>query len=361
MKIAVYSIALNEAKHVERWYNSAKDADVVLLADTGSVDETVTIAKSLGISTHRISIDPWRFDEARNVSLALIPRDVDICIQLDLDEVLQDNWRELVEEAFSTGNVWPIYDIVLERYSDGTPRVTLEHFKVHPRHGFIWKYPIHEILVPLDQNHLARKKIPLQIDHLPDKSKSRSSYLNQLLLAVNQLPNDWRMNHYLTREHYFHRDWFSVLRSAYKALKIESGWNVERSSTCIWASEASLNLDLFDLAKDFAHRATLEAPDFYEAWLWLAHIAHLEGDWQSCYQFAVKQFELDKQTHHLVQAEVWEWRGLDLLALSSYKLGDFAQAVKFGEIAARNAPNISRLEDNLVFYRAARDAQSETL
>ena len=41
MKIAVYCIALNEEKFVESWYNSAKDADYLLIADTGSTDCTV--------------------------------------------------------------------------------------------------------------------------------------------------------------------------------------------------------------------------------------------------------------------------------------------------------------------------------
>jgi hypothetical protein len=36
MKIAVYTVALNEEQFVERWYNSAKDADYLLIADTGS-------------------------------------------------------------------------------------------------------------------------------------------------------------------------------------------------------------------------------------------------------------------------------------------------------------------------------------
>lgn len=36
MKIAVYTIAKNEKQFVEEWYNSAKDADYLLIADTGS-------------------------------------------------------------------------------------------------------------------------------------------------------------------------------------------------------------------------------------------------------------------------------------------------------------------------------------
>ena len=71
MKIAVYTIALNEVKFVKRWAESAKDADYRLIADTGSTDGTPEIAKdSLGVNVVRISISPWRFDLARNAALA---------------------------------------------------------------------------------------------------------------------------------------------------------------------------------------------------------------------------------------------------------------------------------------------------
>ena len=54
MKIAVYTIALNEEKHVKRWFESAKDADLLLIADTGSTDKTRFNAKSLGVVVHEI-------------------------------------------------------------------------------------------------------------------------------------------------------------------------------------------------------------------------------------------------------------------------------------------------------------------
>lgn len=99
IKIAVYTIALNEEKHVNRWFESAREADFLLIADTGSTDKTRDIAKSLGIEVHDISVTPWRFDVARNMSLDLIPEDFDICIQLDMDEVLSPGWRPKIEEA----------------------------------------------------------------------------------------------------------------------------------------------------------------------------------------------------------------------------------------------------------------------
>ena len=69
MKVAVYTIALNEAKHVERWHESAKQADYLLICDTGSTDDTVDIARSLGITVVQIKLNPWRFDDARNYAL----------------------------------------------------------------------------------------------------------------------------------------------------------------------------------------------------------------------------------------------------------------------------------------------------
>lgn len=79
MKIAVYTIALNEVKHIERWYESAKQADYLLIADTGSTDGTIEKAKELGINVISINVKPWRFDVARNASLAAIPSDIDYC------------------------------------------------------------------------------------------------------------------------------------------------------------------------------------------------------------------------------------------------------------------------------------------
>jgi glycosyltransferase involved in cell wall biosynthesis len=98
MKIAVYTIALNEEKFVQTWYESAKDADYLLIADTGSTDGTVELAKSLGINVISIGINPWRFDDARNASLSAIPLDINYCIALDMDEQLQPGWREALEK-----------------------------------------------------------------------------------------------------------------------------------------------------------------------------------------------------------------------------------------------------------------------
>ena len=56
MRIAVYAISKNEEQFVERFCNSAKDADLVMIADTGSTDDTVGLARDHGAIVNQICI-----------------------------------------------------------------------------------------------------------------------------------------------------------------------------------------------------------------------------------------------------------------------------------------------------------------
>ncbi len=76
MRIAAYTIALNEEKHVHRWLEATKDADIRVVADTGSTDRTVQLLQGApNVIVHQISVQPFRFDDARNAALALLPVD----------------------------------------------------------------------------------------------------------------------------------------------------------------------------------------------------------------------------------------------------------------------------------------------
>ena len=187
MKIAVYTIALNEEKHVERWYNSVKDADYLLIADTGSTDRTVEIAKSLGINVFNISIKPWRFDTARNTALALLPDDIDMCISLDMDEVIEEGWREALEQT--TGNQ---ITYVFRNDED------FVNNRIHARHGFLWKFLMHEGIVP-DRTEMIDEFSPgIEVRHIPDRDKPRGQYLQLLKDALAENPDVGRYYKYLT-------------------------------------------------------------------------------------------------------------------------------------------------------------------
>lgn len=146
MRVAVYTIAKNEEQFVERWAASAADADHILLVDTGSTDGTVETARDL-VTVQQILVRPWRFDDARNAALALVP-DVDLCIALDMDEVLLPGWRDHLEQL-PVNVTRPRYKYVWSWNDDGTEGLTYGGDKIHARQGYRWRHPVHETLTPV--------------------------------------------------------------------------------------------------------------------------------------------------------------------------------------------------------------------
>ena len=147
MKIAVYTIAKNEEQHVARWAESCKEADYRFILDTGSTDDTRQAAIDASVEVMSRQFDPWRFDHARNFSLACLPKDIDLCISLDMDEVLQPGWREALEQLPPTVTR-PRYQYVWSWNPDGSEGLTYGGDKIHARHGYRWKHPVHEVLKP---------------------------------------------------------------------------------------------------------------------------------------------------------------------------------------------------------------------
>jgi glycosyltransferase involved in cell wall biosynthesis len=199
MKIAVYTIALNEEKFVERWYESAKNADYLLIADTGSTDKTKRIAKKLGINVIDISIKPWRFDDARNAALASLPSDIDMCVSLDMDEVLDEGWREAIEKTTATQILYK-YTHSWNNKDQTIPGRISSQAKVHARYGYRWKFIVHEYIVP-DRNskHVVEKSEELHIIHYPDNDKARTLYDNLVKDALDEEPNSHRYQLYYAK------------------------------------------------------------------------------------------------------------------------------------------------------------------
>ena len=192
MKVAIYTIALNEEQFVKSWYDAAKDADYLMIADTGSTDRTVELARELGIVVHSIKVTPWRFDDARNAAMALLPADIDMCISLDMDEVITPNWRPSLEKAWKDGITRPRYKHIWSWNDDGTPGLEFSYDHIHTRKGYRWRHPVHECLTAYGMDEVQGWLDDVETHHHPDPTKSRSQYLPLLALSVKEDPNDDR-------------------------------------------------------------------------------------------------------------------------------------------------------------------------
>lgn len=186
MKIAVYTIALNEEKHVERWYESAKDADYLLIADTGSTDRTIEIAERLGIAVIEISVKPWRFDDSRNAALAALPDDIDYCISMDMDETLSEGWRECLEKM-TADQIEYKFNVSWRDEAETVPDTFFVNNRIHKRHGFRWNWFIHEaVMADRLKDYTSEFCDGLEISHHPDRDKSRDQYNEMIEDAYNE-------------------------------------------------------------------------------------------------------------------------------------------------------------------------------
>ncbi len=132
MRVAVYTITKNEESFIPRWASSASEADYILVVDTGSTDGTALAAREAGCDVARISVSPWRFDDARNASLALLPQDADLCIALDADEILIPGWRKALE-SLPPEVTRPRYKYVWSWNKDGSEGLVYSGDKIHSR------------------------------------------------------------------------------------------------------------------------------------------------------------------------------------------------------------------------------------
>jgi len=342
MKIAVYTIAKNEAHHIRRWADSTQEADYRLILDTGSTDHTTTTAGIYGVTHATQVFDPWRFDVARNHALSLLPDDIDLCIALDMDEILTPGWRQALE-TIPANTTRPRYKYVWSWNNDGTEGLVYGGDKIHARHGYRWKHAVHEILQPVDILEQQHWVTGLEIHHHPDPTKSRGQYFDLLKLAVKEEPYDDRNQFYLGREYFYHGDHTDATRHLVMATLL-SKWPPEIAAA--YRMLYNMNRNVTNL-----YRALQVDPCRRETLVALAKHYHDEHNWQACYQYANAALcIIDKPLDYLCEADSWGWLPYDLMAVACWHMGHLHEARIHGEQAALLNPTDDRLKANLVWY-----------
>lgn len=345
MKIAVYAISKNEEQFVERFCQSAKDADLILIADTGSTDHTPEIAYRCGAEVYDIAITPWRFDKARDAALALIPKDFDVCISLDLDEELQPGWREEIERVWKN-------DTTRLRYKfDWGQGIAFYYEKIHARHGYHWHHPCHEYPVPDARiTEVWAQTDMLLVIHKPDPTKSRGQYLDLLKLAVTEDPRCPRNAFYYARELTFYHKWLDAVVALNKYLDMpEATWQNERCYAMRLLGKCYDELNQNGI--EWFKKACNEAPNTREPWVELSESYYKKSMWQESLDAGLRALQVkDKALVYTMNPAVWGALPYDYIAIAAYHLGKKDLAIEYGIIAVEFEPENERLKANLEFY-----------
>lgn len=356
MKAAIYTIALNERQFVDKWCESAKDADYLLIADTGSTDGTVEAARALGINVVEIRIAPWRFDDARNAALAALPDDIDMCISLDMDEVVTPGWKELLTEAWERGINRPRYKHVWSWNEDGTPGLEFSYDHIHGRKGFRWRHPVHECIYSYSIEEKQEWIGGLETHHHPDPTKSRSQYLPLLALSVQEDPHNDRNAFYYGRELYFYGRYMEAAQELKRHLELPTAtWPPERA-----ASMRFIGKCLPGEAEEWFEKAIVQAPGRREPYVDLVKLYYERQDWEKSLEAAESALAIvEKPLEYLCEAESWGAAPWDYASIAAYNLKKYDKAAEYARNALEIEPNDERIKNNLVFCEKAAAAISD--
>lgn len=347
LKIVVYAISKNESKFVDRWYESMSEADAIYCLDTGSTDDTVEKLKSLGVIVKQETITPWRFDVARNKSLEMVPLDVDICVCTDLDEVFERGWREQLE------NSWNNSDRLRYKYNwaldeSNKPLVTFLYEKIHSRKNYEWIYPVHEILKCFKENEIVTVNENIVLNHYPDSTKSRSSYLPLLELSVEENPDNDRNLHYLGREYMYYGRWNESIDTLLKHINLPtSTWAEEKSASMRFISRCYQHLNRLDEAKYWLKQAIITSPNQREGYVELAMLEFVNHNYLEVIINCIKAKTILKNAMiYINEPFCWDSTIDDLLSISYYSLGLKDEALFHINKALEINPNDERLQKN---------------
>ena len=293
MKICVYAISKNEEKYVSRWVKSMKEADEIYVLDTGSTDNTVNKLQELGVNVTQKIITPWRFDIARNESLKLVPVDTDICVCTDLDEVFEPGWRKKLEAQWTKDATRARYNYNWSLDKNNKPIVNFNIEKIHTRNNYKWIHPVHEVLTYTKENEKIITINDITVNHYPDSTKSRSSYLPLLELSVQEDSEDDRNMHYLGREYMYNGKWNQAITTLKKHLSLKKAtWKDERAASMRFISRCYKNLNNYPEARDYLNQAIKEAPYLRDAYVERALLEYEQSNYKEVEKYCLKSLKI---------------------------------------------------------------------
>ena len=346
LRVGIYALAKNESKHAAEWAAATADADVRVVTDTGSTDDTVDLLQAAGVTVARSYVVPWRWDVAWTQALNNLPPDLDVAFRIDLDERPQPGWLEAIERAWDGKANCLNYRYVWSWAPDGSPGLVFGCDRVHARGGFVWRQATHEGLVCWTGEKAMKWAEGLEVHHHRDAGKVHKSDLTLLRVAVREAPADARARWYLARElDYAHDPTAAAEFAAY--LRLPGGTPTERAYA--YRRLASLTGE-----EQHIHAAALEAPGEPDGWERLALARHHQDRPEESLAFAERAIAARQTTHATDPCA--RARAHELASVALWQLGRHADAVPHAVAAAKGLPWDERVLANATAMVEAAEA-----
>lgn len=251
--IGLCIIAKNEEENLPRLFKSVEGCfDQIYLTDTGSIDQTVSVAESFGAT---VSHFKWVDDFAAARNFCFDQAKTDYIMWIDCDDVLSSkeefiNWRDtnLLLADFWLANYNYAYN------TEGKPVCVFARERVIKKGTGRWKYFVHEGILPVGSRPVVANYVTTwTINHLRtdiDLAKDRSRNLH--LIEKNKDKLDSRMKYYYGKELFENGREFDSIKWLTEAAADPTLEPHDRTLSIQYAAYAYVKCDQFQKAIDIA-------------------------------------------------------------------------------------------------------------
>lgn len=324
--------------------------DEVVVADTGSTDRTVEIARGLGA---KVVDFPWvdDFSAARNASFDACTSDWIIWLDAD-DRVTPEVAGRLA--AYKTSLLGPGLDAVFLPYryhfsEDGSvctyqfPRERI----LRRGAGLRWTEPVHEVIsVPDPARAVSLTDVWVEHRPLPEARAKKSGRnlrileawvsngnrsLRSLFYLGNELADNGRKQEALA-------SWADFVQDAPR------GW--ERYTALTSMARVHLELGNREEGLLLGHRAIREDPTRAEAFVLVGRVHYDAQEWAAAVPYLLAATGCRPPGQGFVQAADYAYVPWDVLSICWHKLGDQRRALEALANAVEGNADRERLADN---------------
>ena len=361
MKIAVYTICRNEKKNILPWLENVEDADIAVVGDTGSNDGSAELLRGNGALVFPIHVSPWRFDEARNRLLRLLPEDVDVCVSLDFDERLSPGWRSAIERAWAGGAARLSYDYIEKNPNIQNHTVKIVSSRIHARAGYIWIYPVHELLSYTGQGQERQAYAEgLTVTHMPDPSKDRTPYLALMELAAAENPDDARILHQLGRDYMQSGHYDKCIETMWLAAALTTIPDEQRRACTRFIARAYGGKKNYLKARKYLQKLIAEAPFCSAAYVEHVILSYQFDEWDDIIALSKRFGDIDFE-YKSIYNEFASHEGTlcDITSIAFYHRAEYGTALEYALKALEKESTSERIKQNAETFEYLLKAQQE--
>lgn len=269
ISIVVAMIVKNEEALLARCLESVKEADAIYIADTGSEDNTIEVAKKY---TNKIFTDyKWEqhFAKARNHVLSKVTEEGAWVLSIDADEFLRTPFsvvREAVEQAEAKGEI--VLDTRLFNERDGQMHQFPRLFKKCPE--VQWEGAAHNHITSLPKTVSAVEIVyGWSPAHDLDKDRTLNILKNEVEVKGGGGP---REKYYLARE-YWYREKYPEAAKHLKVYVTQSKFIAEKADGYLTLARCHYMMGEMEEARNACVQAIVCNACFKEAILFMAVLA----------------------------------------------------------------------------------------